>query len=304
MINNGGYMKTVAAKTILTKNKYPQYWFGNDYNMNLYRGCHHGCIYCDSRSECYQNDEFDIVKVKENVLDILKSELMKKRKKGVVGIGAMSDTYNRFEESERVTREALKLLRDYHFGISLETKSDLVVRDIDLFLEIQKYQDVIIKMTITTYDDELSQIIEPNVCVSSQRFKAIKKLSETGIFTGILLHPVLPFITDNDENIINIVRLAYENGAKFVHAYFGVTLRDRQRDYYYSKLDEHFPGLKEKYMKRYGQRYECRSKHYQHLQYIFERECKKYGLLYKMDDIIKAYKKSHNEYEQLSLFDI
>ena len=295
-------MQTIPAKVILTKNKNPQYWFGNDYNMNLYRGCHHGCIYCDSRSECYQNNEFDVVKVKENALSILNQELMKKKNKGVIGIGAMSDSYNRFEEKEEVTRGALKLIRDYHFGVSLETKSDLVVRDIDLFLDIQKYNDVIVKMTITTCDDELSKIIEPNVCVSSKRFLAIQKMSEAGLFSGILLHPVLPFITDSEDHIIEMVRLAHQHKAKFIHAFFGVTLRDRQRDYYYQKLDEHFPELKEKYLKHYGVRYVCYSRNKQHLQYVFQRECKKYGLLYKMEDIIQAYKTHHQKVEQLSLF--
>ena len=229
-------MKEILAKTILTKNKYPQYWFGNDYNMNLYRGCHHGCIYCDSRSECYQNDSFDTVMVKKDVLTLLQKELSRKRKKGVVGIGAMSDTYNSFEKELEITRGALKLIRDYHFGVSLETKSDLVVRDIDLFLDIQKYNDVIIKLSITTVDDQLSKVIEPYAPVSSQRFRAIKQLSDAGVFTGILMHPVLPFITDNEENIKEMVRLAYQNGAKFIHTYFGVTLRDRQRDYYYQNL--------------------------------------------------------------------
>lgn len=293
-------MKTVPAKTILTKNKYPQYWFGNDYNMNLYRGCHHDCIYCDSRSECYQNDEFDTVKVKENALDILQKELSTKRYKGVIGIGAMSDTYNAFEKDLEITRGALKLIKDYHFGISLETKSDLVVRDIDLFQEIQKYNDVIIKITITTVDDELSKKIEPNVCVSSQRFQAMKKLSEAGIFTGILLHPVIPFITDSEENIIQMVQLAHENGAQFIHTYFGVTLRDRQREYFYNQLDQSFPGMKDKYRKRFGQRYQCFSKNKSHLEYVFHRECQKYGILYKMEDIIHAYKKSHERVEQLS----
>ncbi len=295
-------MQSIPAKTILSKNKYPHYWFGNDYNMNLYRGCHHGCIYCDSRSECYQNDEFDIVKVKENALDILNRELMKKKTKGVIGIGAMSDSYNGFEKDMQVTRGALKLIRDYHFGVSLETKSDLVIRDIDLFLDIQKYNDVIIKMTITTFDDELSKIIEPHVSVSSKRFEAIQKMSEAGIFTGILMHPILPFINDTEENVKEMVRLAHVHKAKFIHSYFGVTLRDRQRDYYYQKLDEHFPGLKEKYLKRYGVRYECRSKNSQHLQYVFQKECQKYGLLYKMEDIINAYKKHQIKTEQLSLF--
>lgn len=294
-------MKTTPAKTILSKNKYPNFWFGNDFHMNLYRGCHHGCIYCDSRSECYQNDEFDIVKVKENVLNILELELSKKRIKGVVGIGAMSDSYNAFEKDLMVTHGALKLLRDYHFGVSLETKSDLIVRDIDLFKEIQKYNDVIIKITITTFDDELSCIIEPNVSLSSKRFEAIKKLSDAGLFCGVLLHPILPFINDTEENVIQIVRKAYESGARFVHGYFGVTLRDRQRTYYFKKLDQYYPGLKEKYLKTYGHRYECLSVHHKNLESILKRECQKYGLLYKMSDIIKAYK-HENKVEQLSLF--
>lgn len=295
-------MKEIPAKIILTKNKYPQYWFGNDYNMNLYRGCHHGCIYCDSRSECYQNDIFDVVMVKKDALVLLQKELSQKRKKGIVGIGAMSDTYNAFEKDLEVTRGALQLIRDYHFGVSLETKSDLVVRDIDLFLDIQKYNDVIIKLSITTVDDQLSKIIEPHAPVSSQRFQAIKQLSDAGIFTGILMHPVLPFITDSEENIKQMVRLAYQCGAKFIHAYFGVTLRDRQRDYYYQNLDNYFPNLKDKYIKRYGVRYQCLSKNRKHLEYIFKKECQKYGILYKMEDIIQAYQISQNKIEQLSLF--
>jgi len=294
-------MKTILAKTILVKNKYPQYWFGTDYNINLYRGCHHGCIYCDSRSECYQNDEFGTVKVKENALDLLQKELPKKRSKGVVGLGAMSDTYNAYEKQLQITRNTLKLLRDYHFGVSIETKSDLVVRDIDLLLDIKKYNDVIVKFTITTSHDELSKIIEPHVCLSSKRFEAMKTLSDAGIFTGVLLHPILPFITDDEENIKQIVYLAYIHGAKFIHTYFGVTLRDRQRDYFYQQLDFHFPGLKEKYIKRYGGRYQCFSKNKKHLEYIFQKECQKYGLLYKMEDIIKAYQ-TKEHIEQLTLF--
>lgn len=295
-------MKTIPAKIILSKNKYPQYWFGNDYNMNLYRGCDHGCIYCDSRSECYRNDCFDTIMLKENALNILAKELSSKKKKGVVGIGAMSDSYNRFEATEKITQGALKLIKDFHFGVSLETKSNLVIRDIDLFQDIQKYNDVIVKMTITCADDTLSKIIEPNVCASSLRFQAIKKMSDAGIYTGILLHPVLPFITDNEENIKTIVKLAYENGAKFVNCYFGVTLRDRQRDFYYENLDKSFPGLKEKYMKRYGQRYSCQSKNIKHLNYVFKKECDRYGLLYNMEDIIKDYKKTTQFVEQISLF--
>ena len=252
--------------------------------------------------ECYQNDSFDTVMVKKDVLTLLQKELSRKRKKGVVGIGAMSDTYNSFEKELEITRGALKLIRDYHFGVSLETKSDLVVRDIDLFLDIQKYNDVIIKLSITTVDDQLSKVIEPYAPVSSQRFQAIKQLSDAGVFTGILMHPVLPFITDNEENIKEMVRLAYQNGAKFIHTYFGVTLRDRQRDYYYQNLENDFPNLKDKYIKHYGQRYQCLSKNRKHLEYVFKKECQKYGILYKMEDIIHAYQTSQNKIEQLSLF--
>lgn len=150
-------MKEVNAKTILTKTKNSTSWFGNDYNMNLYRGCLHGCIYCDSRSSCYQIDDFDTVRVKKDAIKILEKELFSKRKKGVVGIGAMSDTYNPFEKQLCVTRDALKLLERFHFGISLETKSDLIIRDIDIFKKINQHSDVILKMTITCSQDELSK---------------------------------------------------------------------------------------------------------------------------------------------------
>ena len=295
-------MEEIEAKTILTTVKNGQFWFGNDYNMNLYRGCPHGCIYCDSRSSCYHVDDFDRVRVKKNALALLEKQLRSKRKKGVVGIGAMSDTYNPFEKNYEITRGALKLLDQYHFGVSLETKSDLIVRDLDLFLKINQHSDVILKMTITCYQDELSKIIEPHVCVSSQRFQAIRQLSEAGLFCGVLMTPLLPFINDTEENIKEIVKMSYEAGAKFVYTYFGVTLRENQRDYYYDQLDQYFPEIKEKYIKRYGLKYQCQSKNIKHLRYVFIKECEKYGLLYKMDDIINAYKKSNTKIEQLSLF--
>ena len=294
-------MIEINAKTILTKNKNPDSWFGNDYNMNLYRGCCHGCIYCDSRSDCYHIDYFDQVRVKKDACLLLEKELMSKRIKGVVGIGAMSDTYNPFERKLELTRNALILIDRYGFGVSLETKSGLIVRDIDLFKRISLHSDVILKMTITCANDELSKIIEPHVCVSSKRLDAIRQLSEAGLFCGVLMTPLLPFINDTEENIKDIVRLSYESGAKFVYTYFGVTLRENQRDYYYEQLDKHFPGIKEKYIKRYGQRYNCQSKNIQRLRYVFIQECHKYGLLYKMEDIIKAYKKQ-KKVEQLSLF--
>ena len=295
-------MEFVKAKTILTKVKDGSEWYGVDYNMNLYRGCSHGCIYCNSRSNCYHIDNFDRVRGKENALYILEKELSKKRTKGVVGIGSMSDTYNPLEIKYEQTRGALKLISKYGFGVSIDTKSDLVLRDLDLLKEINSKNNVIIKFTITTPDDRLSKIIEPNVCVSSKRLEAIKTLNDNGIFAGIMLNPVLPFITDNEEDIKTLVRLASEYGAKFIHTYMGMTLRENQRDYYFNKLEEHFIGLKNKYIKTYGDKYNCMPPNHKYLYNVFVKECNKYGILYKMDDIIKTYKKKIIDNEQISLF--
>ena len=295
-------MEFVKAKTILSKVKYGSDWYGIDYNMNLYRGCSHGCIYCDSRSNCYHIENFDIVRGKENALQILESELSKKKTKGVIGIGSMSDTYNPFEKQYEQTRGALKLISKYGYGVSIDTKSDLILRDIDLLKEINSKNNVIVKFTITTPKDELSKIIEPNVCESSKRLKTIKELSDNGIFVGIMMNPVLPFITDNENDIKELVRLAHESGAKFIQTYMGMTLRENQREYYYNKLDNNFKGLKEKYIKYYGDRYNCIISNYKKIFDVFVAECNKYGILYKMNDIIKAYKKDIKTDEQISLF--
>ena len=237
-------MEFVKAKTILTKVNYGNDWYGIDYNMNLYRGCPHKCIYCDSRSKCYHIENFDIVRGKENALELLEQELIKKRNKGIIGIGSMSDTYNPLEKKYEQTKGALKLISKYGYGVSIDTKSNLILRDIDLLKEINSKNNVIIKFTITTPNDELSKIIEPNVCVTSERLKAIKELSDNDIFVGIMMNPVLPFITDKEEDIKELVKLASNYGAKFIHTYMGMTLRENQRDYYFDRLEEHFEGLR------------------------------------------------------------
>lgn len=295
-------IEQIEAKTILQKAAYAENWFGIDYNMNLYKGCPHGCIYCDSRSDCYQIEDFDRVRVKKDAITILEKELRTKRKKGVIGIGAMSDTYNPLEEKLQITRKALQLIDRYGYGISLETKSDLLVRDIDLFKSISNKASGIIKMTITTADDKLSSIIEPNVCNSSKRFEAIKKITDAGLFAGVLLTPILPYITDTEENIRQVISLAAKNGAKFVFSMGGVTLRSNQRVYFYNKLEQDFPGIKERYSKQYGNSYMCKTTNF-NIANIFKEECKKHGLLYKMQDIIKEYKKENKEaMEQLKIF--
>lgn len=295
-------MQFIKAKTILTKTKNGELWYGVDYNMNLYRGCSHGCIYCDSRSNCYHIDHFDEVRGKENALFLLEKELMK-NKRGVVGIGAMSDTYNPQEKKQEITRGALALIKKYEYGVSIDTKSDLIVRDLDLLKEINQKNNVIIKFTITTPRDELSKIIEPGVCPSSKRLEAIKKLSDNGIYVGIMMNPVLPFITDREEDIRKLVFLAHQAGAKFITSYMGMTLRENQRDYYYNKLDIHFKGLKKKYRKTYKDSYNCSVLNRKRLWCILKEECEKYGILYDMKDIVKAYKKEIVSNKQMSLFD-
>jgi DNA repair photolyase len=295
-------MNFVPAKTIISNYMPSNNWFGNNYNMNIYKGCSHGCIYCDSRSDCYHVDHFDEVRAKENALLIIERELKSRRRTGVIGTGAMSDPYNPLEKEYQLTRGALELINRYGYGVSIATKSDLIVRDIDLLKSIASHSPVLVKITITTADDLLCKTIEPNVALSSGRFKGIKKLSDGGIFTGILLMPVLPFIEDHEENIRSIVQLGSEQGARFIYPAFGVTLRQNQREWFYEQLVKHFPTMKEKYITQFGNAYECRSPKSKELWRIFKKECDERGILYKMESIINAYKKGY-ESKQLSLFD-
>lgn len=297
-------MEQIPAKTIVTKTKSSS-WFGIDYNMNIYKGCCHGCIYCDSRSDCYQIDRFDQVRVKENALQIVRDDLRRKVKTGVVGTGAMSDPYNPFEKQMELTRHSLELVDAFGFGAAVATKSTLLLRDIDILTSIAEHSPVLCKITITTTDDDLATKIEPNVATPSERFQMIRQLSDHDIFTGILLMPVLPFIEDSEENILNIVSQAAVAGARFIYPAFGVTLRNNQREWYYDQLRKLFPEEKlvERYIQRYGNSYECRSPKAAALWKRFVKECTQYGLLYDMKDIIHAYKKRY-QVTQLSLFDI
>lgn len=298
-------MEYIPAKTIITKTKRPQYWFGTDYTMNIYKGCCHGCIYCDSRSDCYGIESFDTVRAKENALQIIRDELRRKAKRGVVATGAMSDPYNPFEKKLCLTRHALELCNAYEFGTAIATKSTLLARDADVLQDISEHSPVLCKVTITTSDDELASRIEPGVPPTSQRFTLIRELSDKKIYTGILLMPVLPFLEDSDENIRQIVQMAGEAGARFIYPAFGMTLRENQRVWYLNKLEELFPGqgLMQKYQKQFGISYECRSPRARRLWDVFSEECQKAGILYRMNDIIASYKRPYTM-EQMSLFDL
>ena len=295
-------MKFVEAKSLVQSVNHGDHWFGVDYNMNLYRGCCHGCIYCDSRSDCYQVGDFDTVRAKKDTGRMLQKELSKKRKKGVVGIGAMSDTYNPFEKQYEITREALQILHKNYFGVCIETKSDLIVRDIDVLKQIQEHSAVIVKLSVTTIQDDVSLLVEPHAPVSSKRLAAIKQLNEAGVYAGMLMMPLLPWIEDTEKNIVELVKAAHDAHVRFIYPSFGLTLRKGNREYFYEQLDQNFPGMRKRYERVYGEKYLCDSPNAKQLAAIFKRECIRYGIPYKMKDIIKDYKAKYQKEEQLSLF--
>ncbi len=295
-------MEYIPAKHILIRNKSTD-WFGADHTMNLYRGCPHGCIYCDSRSECYRDDDFDRVKGKENALEIFRDELRRKVRPAFIAMGSMSDPYNPVEKELELTRKALMLIHAYEHGVAVCTKSDLILRDADLYADIQERAPVICKLTVTTTDDALAAQIEPGAPSPTRRLKALEGLSQRGIFAGVVLMPVLPFLEDSAENVLSVVDAAADAGAKFVYPAFGMTLRDRQRAYYYDRLVQHFPGIKERYEKQYGDRYWCTSPRAKELWQAFSRRCGEKGLLYEMKHIISAAKRPYGD-TQLTFFDM
>lgn len=295
-------MDTIPAKRILTRNKSTD-WFGTDHTMNLYRGCSHGCIYCDSRSECYRDDDFDRVKVKENVLELLRNELRRKTRPAFIAMGSMSDPYNPLERELELTRKALMLIHAYEHGVAVCTKSDLILRDADLYADIQERAPVICKLTVTTTDDALAAKLEPGAPSPTRRLKALEGLSQRGIFAGVVLMPVLPFLEDSVENVLDLVDAAADAGAKFVYPAFGMTLRDRQRAYYYDRLVQSFPGVKERYEKQYGDRYWCTSPKAKELWTVFSRRCGERGLLCEMKHIVSAAKRPYGD-AQFTFFDM
>lgn len=295
-------MQTFPAKTIVTNTKNGAGWFGAQYNMNIYRGCSHGCIYCDSRSECYRTDDFDVVRAKENALHIIRDDLRRKVRPGVVATGSMSDPYNPFEREQQLTRHALELIAAYGFGAAVLTKSDLICRDIDVLREIRRNAPVLCKLTVTTADDALAQKIEPHVSPPAARFDALARLADAGLPTCILLMPVLPWITDSEENLLTIVRRAREAGVMGVYPALGLTMRDRQRAHFYAALDREFPGLKEKYIAKYGTRYQCGSPNARALWKTFTAACDQAGIFYQMRDITRRYQRGYGS-SQLSFFE-
>ena len=294
-------MEYIPAKTILSP-WFQEGWFASHYNMNIYRGCCHGCIYCDSRSECYGIQDFDRVRAKENALEKLAREIRSKRKKGVVLTGSMSDPYNPYEKEARLTRGALSILNEQGFGAAVMTKSPLAVRDADVLCAMLRHSPASVSITITTAQDALCRKLERRAAPSSERFAALNALAKAGVPCGVLLMPLLPFINDTLENVRQIVQRTADVGARWIFAFpdLGVTLRQNQRAYFYDRLQEDFPGLREKYMRVFGNQYACASPHAASLWEAFTSLCAEKGLMYRMEDISAALEAPYRV-EQLSL---
>ena len=287
-------MHYVQAKGILSASN----------GMNLYRGCQHGCIYCDSRSLCYNMPHaFEDIAVKENGPGLLEQALKGKRKRCMIGTGSMSDPYMPLEEELGYTRRALELAYRYGFGFTLITKSARVLRDLDLLKKINDSTKCVVQMTLTTYDEALCRKLEPNVSTTAERFHALEVLRDAGIPTVVWLCPILPWINDTEENLRGILDYCVRAGVKGVINFgMGLTLREGNREYFYRQLDRHFPGLKERYSKVYGNAYALESLNSPKLTRLFHRICEKNGIMHNNEEIFTYLNRFEAKQEQLSLF--
>lgn len=274
--------------------------------INLYRGCTHGCIYCDSRSTCYQMDHpFEDVAVKRNAPELLEDALKRKRRRCMIGTGSICDPYLPIEETERLTRRCLELIDRYGYGISLLTKSDLVLRDLDLLRSINGKTKAVVCTTLTTYDESLCRILEPNVCTTRRRFEMLRTMREAGIRTGVWLCPILPFLNDTEENLRGLLGYCFDAGVEMVMNFgMGVTLRDGDRQYFYDRLDEQFPGMKERYVRAFGNSYQCLSPNAGRLTQIFRDECRAHHVRCDPDDCLAWLSEFEDQLSggQMSLF--
>ncbi len=290
-------MHFVDAKGLLSRNE-------GRYGMNIYRGCSHGCIYCDSRSLCYHFDHaFEDIEVKRNAPQLLEKELKSKKKRCMIATGAMSDPYMHCEEQLRLTRACLEIILKYGFGAAIQTKSDRILQDIALLEEINKKTKCVVQMTLTTYDDRLCSILEPNVCNTKRRIEVLEEMNKRGIPTVVWITPILPFINDSKENLMPILEECARVGVKGIIDFgMGLTLREGDREYYYAALDRYFPGMKQRYMKRYGDSYILPSPRYEELTEIFQRFCKAKGILWQPEDCFAFINEFPENDQQTSLF--
>ena len=276
--------------------------------MNLYRGCTHGCIYCDSRSKCYRMDhDFEDIEVKLRAADLLENTLKKKRSKGMIATGSMTDPYVPIEADLKITRRCLNIIDRFDFGVVIQTKSNLIMRDIEILESINKKTKCVVAMTLTTFDDELCRKLEPNVCTTKERVEVLMEMKKRGIPTIVWLSPFLPFINDTEENLRGLMGYCIEAGVYGIMNFgFGLTLREGNREYFYEQLDIHFPGIKEKYIEVYGNSYEVASPDNKRLMKIFTDLCEEHNIVYDKEELFRYMREYKNKQigTQLSLFDL
>lgn len=287
-------MHFVEAKGILSS--------GN--GMNLYRGCTHGCIYCDSRSKCYGfTHAFEDIEVKGNAPELLEKALRSKRKKCMIGTGAMCDPYMHCEEELELTRKCLEVIERYGYGVAIQTKSDRILRDLELLKRIHEKAKCVVQMTLTTYDETLCRIVEPNVCTTKRRAEVLRIFHENGIPCVVWMSPILPFLNDTRENVDGILDYCIQAKVYGIITFgMGVTLREGDREYFYRALDRHFPGMKEKYRKKYGYSYELPSDRNAELMELLKDKCRKNGIVCGADACFRYLREFPEKYEQLKLF--
>jgi len=272
--------------------------------MNIYRGCTHGCIYCDSRSACYQMaHDFEDIEVKRDAVQILESQLVRKRKPCMIGTGSMCDPYIHLEEELEITRECLKLIERHGFGLAILTKSARILRDMDMLKAINAKSKCVVQITLTTFDEKLCRIIEPNVSTTAERFAVLEAMRDAGIPTVVWLDPFLPFINDTDENLRGLLGYCLRANVRGIVCYcIGMTMREGSRDYFYTQLDEHFPGMKQRYIRAFGNSYECQSPDNARLMEVLRDECRRYGILYQPRDVFGYMREFEAKERQLSMF--
>ena len=288
-------MRLIEAKGLLSSQN----------GMNVYRGCTHGCIYCDARSLCYHTPvPFEDIEAKMNAPELLEDALRRKRSSCMISTGAMCDPYMHCEEELELTRRCLEIIYKYGFGACVQTKSDRILRDLELLRAINERAKCVVEMTLTTSDERLCSLIEPNVCTTARRAEVLRIMHRSGIPTVVWLTPFLPFINDTEENVRGLLDYCIEAQVRGVVIWnIGVTLRDGDREYFYAALDRHFPGVKQKYIERFGSAYECVSDNSPRLMQLLRDECRKHGIMYRVEDVFGYLKEfpSNAGGEQLSM---
>ena len=299
-MNNSLKVKEIIARGYINPSKLP----GSDYVINPYVGCPHRCMYCyaEFMKRFSNHDEpwGTFVDVKIRSTSTRPINLAGKN----VFLSSVTDCYNPLEEKYELTRKLLQQLRYSGAAITILTKSALVLRDLDLLKKINGSTKAVVQMTLTTFDEGLCRKLEPNVSTTRERFEALKIFREEGIPTVVWLCPLLPFINDTGENLAGILDYCAQAGVKGIICFgMGLTLRDGNREYFYRQLDRLFPGMKERYIRTYGNRYELPSPREKELTEQFTAFCREHSILHTPEEVFGYLNAFSEKKAQPELFD-